>query len=180
MTIGETRRRAVDGSDEPASAPLVIVASEHIDTQLRALAQAGWTGPVVLVSSPAEARGVLAVAVVTKIDQPAEGAAPPTLPIELDPDRQVVVHGRHEAHLTPLEFGLLEALAVVPGQVRRFPDLVREVWGTSHLGDGAQVHSVVKRLRRKLEDLRAPVDLEAVRGVGFRLVGRPHLTSVGR
>lgn len=179
MTIGELRPRTADGSDEPGPAPLVIVASEHIDAQLRALAEAGWTGPVVLVSSPAEARGVLAVALVAEVAPGEVGAAPP-LPIELDGDRQVVVHGRHEAHLTPLEFGLLEALAAVPGQVRRFPDLVREVWGTSHLGDAAQIHSVVKRLRRKLEDLRAPVDVEAVRGVGFRLVSRPHLTSVGR
>lgn len=92
--------------------------------------------------------------------------------ITLDGGRHVLATSTAEVALTPLEFSFLTALTAAPGQVRRFADLVEEVWGTDHVGDLAQVHSVVKRLRRKLEKAEAPVLIEALRGVGFRLVHR--------
>jgi hypothetical protein len=43
------------------------------------------------------------------------------------------------------------------------------VWNSRHAGGQADIHSVVKRLRRKLVVLSASATITAVRGVGFRL-----------
>jgi DNA-binding response OmpR family regulator len=51
-----------------------------------------------------------------------------------------------------------------------WPGLHLVVWGNEHLGHGSHIHSVVKRLRRKLARLGAAVTIHAVRGVGFHLV----------
>lgn len=83
-------------------------------------------------------------------------------------DRQVVGFGTVEVSLTTLEFALLRLLLREPERVWRFAELVQHVWGTDHVGDTSQVHAVVKRLRAKLIRQRAPVVIEAVRGVGFR------------
>jgi DNA-binding winged helix-turn-helix (wHTH) protein len=169
---------------------LVLMMSAASVEGLRRVAQA-WTGPVLLVGSAEEAREIIGtdsaepsareaprpeLAAVVAEDVPAAG--PGAGALELDEDRQVVRHAGEEAPLTPLEFGLLTALLDRPGRVRRFEQLTEEVWGTPHIGDAAPVHSVVKRLRRKLELLRAPVQLQAVRGIGFRLAERPTLSVV--
>ncbi len=98
---------------------------------------------------------------------------PPARPsgLLLDPDRRRVVHDGRERTLTPLEFGVLEVLMQRAGQVQRFAELTRLVWGTAFTGDSGHLHAVVRRLRRKLGGVRAPVELVAVRGVGFRLSG---------
>lgn len=78
--------------------------------------------------------------------------------------------GSVEVNLTALEFALLRLLICEPGRVWRFDELVHQVWGTEHVGDTSQVHALVKRLRAKLARERAPMAIEAVRGVGFRAV----------
>lgn len=89
--------------------------------------------------------------------------------LRLDVDRRRVVHGAAARGLTPLEFGVLEALLRTPGRIHRYAELTRAVWGTTYTGDTASLHAVVRRLRRKLLEVSAPVELEAVRGIGFRL-----------
>ncbi|MFD0591436.1 winged helix-turn-helix domain-containing protein [Catellatospora coxensis] len=74
-----------------------------------------------------------------------------------------------EVALTRLEHDVLLCLADVPGQVWTYERLHLEVWGNKHLGRGSDLHSVVRRLRRKLARLNAAVTVHAVRGVGFRL-----------
>ncbi len=94
----------------------------------------------------------------------------PSARLHLHEDRRAVGFGTVEVTLTRLEFALLRRLIREPGRVWRFDELVREVWGTDHLGDASQVHAVVKRLRAKLAREQAPVVIEAVRGVGFRAI----------
>ncbi|QFG68823.1 winged helix-turn-helix transcriptional regulator [Ornithinimicrobium pratense] len=91
----------------------------------------------------------------------------------LDPDRQLVLSGGRRAHLTPLEYDVLHALLVEPGRVRDYAELTEQVWGTRHVGEAAQVHSVVKRVRRKLDRIASPVQVQVVHGVGFRAVVQP-------
>lgn len=174
-----------------AAGVLVLMMSAASVEGLRRVAQA-WTGPVLLVGSAEEAREIIGAdggeALDGDIRATCPGHAAPegtgvahgrgTGALELDEDRQVVTHAGEEAALTPLEFGLLTALLDQPGRVRRFEQLSEEVWGTPHIGDAAPVHSVVKRLRRKLDDLGAPVQLQAVRGIGFRLTERASLSVV--
>lgn len=180
VQVGETLPTA------PTGPPLVVVVSPRTAEVLREIVAAGWSGPVLVVGTVHEAQQVVeSQPVETQPTQdrprpePVRRAAPypqqpqaTTLGLELDPHRQLLVCGHHECALTPLEFGVLEALAEHPGEVRRFADLTRRVWGSAHVGDGGQVHAVIGRVRRKLDLVHAPVDLLAVRGVGFRLVAR--------
>ncbi|MDN5893496.1 MAG: helix-turn-helix domain-containing protein, partial [Nocardioides sp.] len=75
-----------------------------------------------------------------------------------------------EIGLTPLEHDMLVCLLESLGHIETFESLQRRVWGNDHLGGRSHVQSVVKRLRRKLEELRSPLQIDAVRGVGLRLV----------
>lgn len=200
QTVRTQDRSDDQGGQEPqasttgAGGVLVLLMSAASVEALQRVSQ-GWAGPVLLVGSAEEAREVITGegADVAEPAAPVPPASPavaaaPVPPraapepggLRLDADRQVMAHHGREAPLTPLEFGLLSALLERPGRVRRFDQLTEQVWGTRHLGDAAPVHSVVKRLRRKLELLRSPVQLQAVRGIGFRLAERPTLAVVDR
>lgn len=140
---------------------LVVVAGPDVAAQMRSVKASGWAGPVVLVGSAREAHELV------------RGPSPrPGLMI--DPERRVAVAGGGEVGLTELEVALLRMLLAEPGRVHAYADIVAAVWGTRHLGPGvAQVHSVVKRVRRKLDSIASPVELRAVRGTGLRAVARP-------
>jgi len=89
--------------------------------------------------------------------------------LKLDLDRWVVRWQDREVSLTRLEQDFLQCLVAEPGEVWTYERLHLAVWGNEHLGHGSHIHSVVKRLRRKLAQLGTPVTIQAVRGVGFHL-----------
>lgn len=72
-----------------------------------------------------------------------------------------------EVKLTPKEFDLLTFLAEVPDAVRTRTDILDNVWDINWYGPTKTVDAHVATLRQKLGDARW---IEAVRGVGFRLV----------
>lgn len=83
--------------------------------------------------------------------------------------RRVIVDGR-EAHLTPIEFRLLAALARRPGRVLTHRQLLLEVWGPSHVDQPHYLRVFMAQLRRKLErDPARPRYLLTEPGVGYRL-----------
>lgn len=86
-------------------------------------------------------------------------------------DSDLLLAGRNGDHvrLTPLEHDLLVCLGSEPRQTWTHAALHEAVWNTRHVGGQADIHSVVKRLRRKLAELGAGATITAVRGVGFRL-----------
>ncbi|MDI5942971.1 winged helix-turn-helix domain-containing protein [Micromonospora sp. DH15] len=96
-------------------------------------------------------------------------AAPAATALSLDSDRRVLRWRNREIGLTPLEHDLLRCLVGTPGHTWTHRRLHREVWGTERLGRGSDLHSVVRRVRRKLARLGVPATIDAVRGVGFRL-----------
>ncbi|WP_162802162.1 winged helix-turn-helix domain-containing protein [Ornithinimicrobium murale] len=137
------------------------------------LAQLDPTSSVLVVPSVEVAQGLLEPGQqLTRSTTSRRAAAdrPAAAGVRIHEDRRAVRFGTVEVTLTPLEFSLLRRLINEPGRVWRFDEIVREVWGTDHLGDASQVHAVVKRLRAKLAREHAPVVIEAVRGVGFRAV----------
>lgn len=161
---------------------VVLVASPKLERQLGRLREKGWAGPVVVVGDHEEAAEV-ASAMRSTLHQgsgpvpgearPAVAAPDPGQPqLMLDPDRRLAVSGTGRVHLTPLEYGMVRALLVQQGRVCHFADLTEQIWGTRFLGDTTQVHSVVKRVRRKLDEIASPVQVQAVHGVGFRAVVR--------
>ena len=74
------------------------------------------------------------------------------------------------AQLTPTEWGILGALATVPGRVYSRFELINKVRGYEFEGYERTVDSHVKNLRRKLEDDPGnPVIIVTVLGGGYRL-----------
>src|SRR5881398_905472 len=83
--------------------------------------------------------------------------------------RQVTVRGA-EVALTPTEWGILVALAAVPGRVYSRFELINRVRGYEFEGYERTVDSHVKNLRRKVEDDPAnPRIVQTVLGGGYRL-----------
>jgi two-component system response regulator MtrA len=71
--------------------------------------------------------------------------------------------------LTKQELQILTALAEDAGRVWTFADLSTHVWGGVFQGDAAALRSAIKRLRKKLRRAGAMIEIQSVRGVGFRL-----------
>ncbi|HVK25139.1 MAG TPA: helix-turn-helix domain-containing protein, partial [Actinokineospora sp.] len=71
--------------------------------------------------------------------------------------------------LSSRDFDLLYALAGDPGRVWAFAELTTHVWGRPYVGDTQAVVSAVKRLRRSLRAGAPGVQVESVRGVGYRV-----------
>jgi DNA-binding response OmpR family regulator len=86
-----------------------------------------------------------------------------------EPRRAVTVRGA-AAELTPTEWGVLVALATVPGRVYSRYELINRVRGYEFDGYERTVDSHVKNLRRKIEaDPGSPVIVQTVLGGGYRL-----------
>ncbi|WP_026268143.1 winged helix family transcriptional regulator [Micromonospora sp. CNB394] len=157
--------------------PSLVIGIASSSAERRQLAQLlGGTESFLIVSSAHQARRFLDL-----VRRPALAPAPhrpsvdevPAEPsareLAVDSDRRVLRWREREIGLTPLEHDLLVCLTGTPGQVWTYARLHRAVWGNDHLGRGSDMHSVVRRLRRKLGRLDAPATIHAVRGVGFRL-----------
>jgi DNA-binding response OmpR family regulator len=86
-----------------------------------------------------------------------------------EPQRLVTVRGQ-AVSLTPTEWGVLVALATVPGRVYSRFELINRVRGYEFEGYERTVDSHVKNLRRKIEsDPAQPQLVQTVLGGGYRL-----------
>jgi DNA-binding response OmpR family regulator len=86
-----------------------------------------------------------------------------------EPQRQATVRGA-AVSLTPTEWGVLVALATVPGRVYSRFELINRVRGYEFEGYERTVDSHVKNLRRKVEDDPGnPRIVQTVLGGGYRL-----------
>ena len=93
--------------------------------------------------------------------------------LAIDPARREVTRAGEPLRLTPREFALLVALARTPGRVFTRQELRDRAFGSDSEALERTVDAHVMNLRRKLEpDPAAPVYLETVFGVGYRLVAR--------
>ncbi|MDO7868786.1 response regulator transcription factor [Nocardioides jiangxiensis] len=89
--------------------------------------------------------------------------------LRLDPARHALVFDGAEVGLTPTEYRMLGAIAARPGEVARRRDVVAAGWPDGAIVADNTVDAYAARIRRKLKKVGAPVQLEAVRGVGFTL-----------
>ncbi len=86
------------------------------------------------------------------------------------PNRNVTRNGA-PVHLTPVEFRLLVHLVAHPGKVLTHRQLLREIWGPSHIEHSHYLRIYMAHLRRKLEsDPARPRHLLTETGVGYRFV----------
>jgi len=75
-----------------------------------------------------------------------------------------------ELELTPIEYGLLDALCENPRLTLSRQQLLDRVWGDSWFGDDHVVDVHMSNLRKKLgDDPRRPRYVRTVRGFGYRL-----------
>jgi len=88
----------------------------------------------------------------------------------LDEERHTATVRGAPVELTPTEWGILTALARVPGRVYSRYELINRVRGYEFEGYERTIDSHIKNLRRKIErDARKPVVVETVLGAGYRL-----------
>jgi DNA-binding response OmpR family regulator len=88
----------------------------------------------------------------------------------IDEPRRIASVRGGEVELTPTEWGILVALATVPGRVYSRFELINRVRGYDFEGYERTIDSHVKNLRRKIEqDPANPVIVQTVLGGGYRL-----------
>ncbi len=93
--------------------------------------------------------------------------------VQLDVRRRALRRGEREVTLTGREFALLMELRALGGDTATRSRLLLKVWGGDFEGTGNVVDVYVGYLRAKLERVGATaVEIEAVRGVGYRLLVR--------
>ncbi len=111
-------------------------------------------------------------AVLRRVRQPA--AAPiqclQTGDLAIDYDQHLVTLRGREVELSPIEYKLLQQLALNVGRIVVLEELIRRVWGPEYVDDPALIHTNIRRLRRKLEDdPDSPRYILTRRGVGYSL-----------
>ncbi len=89
--------------------------------------------------------------------------------LELDPVAHAVRTAAGEVALTPTEFRMLAAITSRPGEVVRRRTVVAAAWPDGAAVSENTIDSFIRRLRTKLATIDSPVEIETVRGVGFRL-----------
>ncbi|MGW6277299.1 winged helix-turn-helix domain-containing protein [Kribbella sp. NPDC055071] len=184
----------------PESFPLLIAVAASAEQRVQLAELVDGVAPLLLVSSLDELRKLLVPA---QQPPPAAPEQPePPEPAEVDtttvrrtdrehpdePDADVLTIDRirslarwrgREIQLTELEHDLLARLTSAPVRVWTYDALHQTVWRNRHLRGTADVHSVVKRLRRKLDELGTTVTIDAVRGIGFCLTDHQRPAIIG-
>lgn len=91
--------------------------------------------------------------------------------VEVDRQARLVRRAGVEVHLTPIEYRLLGVLMANAGRVLTHRQLLREVWGPSHVDQSHYLRVYMGHLRQKLEvDPTQPQHLLTETAVGYRLV----------
>lgn len=94
--------------------------------------------------------------------------------LTVDLARRLVTRGDEAVHLTPTEYGLLEALVSNPGKLLTHGWLLRKVWGRGYGTERTYLRTYIRALRRKLgDDASAPGLITTEPGVGYRWVAEP-------
>ena len=101
-----------------------------------------------------------------------DGGTITTGDLVLDRDAHVIRTSRGELALNPKEHDLLELLLSRPGHLFPREEIVERVWRQRYIPASRSLDVHIRRLRAKLEQVEAQVELLTVRGVGYRLTPR--------
>ncbi len=94
--------------------------------------------------------------------------------LDVDLGRRLVTREGERVHLTPTEYGLLEAFVSNPGKLLTHTWLLQRVWGPRYEDESHYLRVYVRQLRRKLGDHAAAPDLILTEpGVGYRWLPDP-------
>ncbi|GAA3660349.1 response regulator transcription factor [Nocardioides ginsengisoli] len=135
-----------------------------------------YTGPdrrrATLSDVPSAAPAAPAPPAAAPAEVPAPSAASssaPTASFRVDRAARRAWVADQELPLTAKEFDVLALLDEQRGAVVTRETLMAEVWDENWFGSTKTLDATVGRLRQKLQDGLAPIKLDTVRGVGFRL-----------
>ncbi|MDF2922986.1 MAG: PhoP family transcriptional regulator [Paenibacillaceae bacterium] len=92
--------------------------------------------------------------------------------LRIFPERYEVKLNGELIPLRPKEFEVLLYLVQRPGVVVTRDDLMNVVWGFDYIGGQRTVDVHVSSLRKKLEMNQQSVQIDAIRGVGYKLISR--------
>jgi DNA-binding response OmpR family regulator len=168
---GETVARELRGAGPTGSVPILILTAKAAEEDRIAGLELGADDYVTKPFSPREL--VLRVQAILRRGAPsarphASSFGGGILVID-EPRREATVRGA-AVELTPTEWGILVALATVPGRVYSRAELINRVRGYEFEGYERTVDSHVKNLRRKVEeDPGNPRIVQTVLGGGYRL-----------
>jgi two-component system KDP operon response regulator KdpE len=91
-------------------------------------------------------------------------------PVSIDLTSRTVSLNGKRLKLTPKEYRLLQVLVQHAGNVVTHQNLLREVWGSSHVHNTHYLRIFMRKLRQKIEaDPNTPCILVTELGVGYRL-----------
>ncbi|MFG1718627.1 winged helix-turn-helix domain-containing protein [Micromonospora chalcea] len=166
---------AANSGIEPPERPfsLVIGVTSSPAERLRLTELLDGVAPLLMVADLDELRELITA----DTPDPAGAPGPPVPEQKPAPDGALVIDaarstarwGDRAIPLTRLERDLLTCLTTEPVRVWSYAELHRAVWRDAPTHGRADVQSLVKRLRRKLDELGTGVTIAAVRGVGLRL-----------
>jgi len=91
--------------------------------------------------------------------------------VRVDLGKRIVEKDGQQVHLTPIEFRLLAYLIANPDSVLTHRQLLKAVWGPSHIEDSHYVRVYMGHVRKKIEDdPTRPKYILTESGVGYRFV----------
>jgi two-component system KDP operon response regulator KdpE len=154
--------------------PVIVLSAREEQTDKVAALDAGADD---YLSKPFGIEELLArIRATLRRSKPAE-ATPPTLrfgELEIDLERRLVKRSGEPIHVTPTEYGLLEAMVTNPGKLLTHQWLLRRVWGRGYGEESHYLRIYVRQLRRKLgDDAAAPIYVATEPGVGYRWIYEP-------
>lgn len=92
--------------------------------------------------------------------------------LQIYPEKYEVILNGDSIPLRPKEFEVLLYLVQRPGVVVTRDDLMNSVWGFDYFGGQRTVDVHVSSLRKKLEMSQQSVQIESIRGVGYKIVSQ--------
>jgi two-component system KDP operon response regulator KdpE len=105
---------------------------------------------------------------------PSQGAVLSFGRLEVDLSKRLVRNEGVRVHLTPTEYGLLEAFVMNPGKLLTHTWLLQRVWGPRYEVESHYLRVYVRQLRQKLgDDAAAPALILTEPGVGYRWLPDP-------
>ncbi len=150
--------------------PIIVLSVRAAETQKVRLLELGADDYVVKPFGMAELMARVRVALRRQM-RAASGE--PTVkigPLTIDLSARAVLLNGTRLALTPKEYRLLQVLAQHAGNVVTHQQLLKEVWGATHMRDTHYLRIFVRKLRQKIEPHPdSPRILVTELGVGYRL-----------
>jgi DNA-binding response OmpR family regulator len=89
--------------------------------------------------------------------------------IVLYPDERRILKDNTEVELTTKEYDLIFYLLKNKNRVFTREQLINSIWGYDYIGDSRAIDDLVKRVRKKLQDVNSSLEITTVWGYGYKI-----------